>query len=75
MARNGTYGEGTTDFPNDTTFRTVMLEHPPSAASYSHRDDNFFIDEDTHTNISYRKAEDGSWVPSGEWVWTRERVR
>ncbi len=70
--RGNGYAEGTTSFPNDSTFISVMKIFRPGGQAYDHMDENFLVSEDVHRNVSFGKDSLGNWEVRSEWVWRRE---
>lgn len=70
--RGNGFAEGVTEFPDDSTFISTMINYRPNGKSFAHKDENFVVDENVHRNISYSKDADGNWVESGRWVWKRD---
>ena len=70
--RGGGHGEGVTQFPNDSTFISIMKIYRPNGKVIDHKDENFIINKDQHGNTSFKKNEQGEWVENGRWVWKRE---
>ena len=60
------YSEGITDFPDDSTFISTMIDYWQNGKFEEHKDKNYIIDE----NVSYKKDEEGNWIESGTWRWS-----
>ena len=73
IGRNGSLTEGTTDFPNATTFTTVATLYRPGGTASVHRDDNVLVIETVHRNETFRRDEAGVWVSQGVYEWYRTR--
>ncbi|MCE7995236.1 MAG: hypothetical protein HEP71_24880 [Roseivirga sp.] len=69
--RGNGFAEGVTEFPDDKTFISTMINYRPNGQSFDHKDENFVVDENVHRNVSYSKDTQGNWVEAGRWVWKR----
>ena len=70
--RGGGYAEGVTEFPNDSTFVSIMKVYRPNGKVLDHKDENFVVNENEHRNTSFNKDEQGNWVENNNWIWKRE---
>ena len=73
--RGDGFAEGTSEFPNDSTFVTTVRVYRSNGDSYDHRDESFIVNDSVHRNKSYGKDETGEWIEKGDWTWTRDLVQ
>lgn len=71
VGRNGSLTEGTTDFTDASTFRTVATFHRPNGRSTVHRDENLLVSPSVHRNETFQQDSTGAWVSGGVYEWTR----
>lgn len=69
--RGNGFSEGISEFPNDSTFISTMIVYRPNGKFFDHKDENFIVGENVHSNISFSKDEQGNWIEKGRWTWTR----
>lgn len=72
VGRNGSLTEGTTDFTDSSTFRTIATFFRPDGQSDVHRDLNMLVSHSVHSNETFARDSTGAWQSGGVYEWHRE---